>query len=554
MKTKSTIKNSKSNSHPLELGREAFRKQAWGAAFSQLAAADGEQPLQPDDLGLLAQAALLTGREAEGVNLLTRLHQAFLSLGEIQVAARYAFWLGFTLLVRGESAQAGGWLSRAGRLLEGQPDCVEMGYLQLAAGYREFHTADAVKAQAMFLQAATIAERFGDKDLIALGLQGQGRALIRQGEITPGVTLLDEAMVAVTAGEISPLNAGAVYCSVLEACGEIFDMQRAQEWTTALEKWCSAQPDLVPYRGHCLIRRSELLQFHGAWADALAGAQRACEWLSRSAQMPTAGEAFYQVGEVLRLRGKFSESEDAYRQAGELHRSAGPGLAQLRLAQGQVAAAMSVIRRLSEEVHEPGPRTRVLDALVEISLAAGDVASARSAANELTVQATRQGIPFLRGLSSRASGAILLFEDKPQEALAELRQSWKIWSELGSPYEASRARLLIALACRKLGDDASAQSELHAACETFQSLGAVVDLSRAEALLPGDRRKGAGPLTEREVEVLKLVASGLTNRAIAGKLFISEKTVARHLSNIFTKLDLSTRTAAAAYAHDHNLV
>jgi DNA-binding CsgD family transcriptional regulator len=378
--------------------------------------------------------------------------------------------------------------------------------------------------------------------------------LIRQGEIADGVALLDEAMVAVTAGEVSPLNAGGIYCSVLDACGEIFDVQRAQEWTSALEKWCASQPDLVPYRGHCLVRRAELLQLHGAWVDALASAQRACEWLSRSASLPSAGGAFYQVGEVLRLRGRFTESEEAYRQASERYRSPGPGLAQLRLAQGQVEAANTAIRRLAEEIHEPGPRAKVLDAYVEIVLAAGDVAVARAAADELSEIAARQGIQFLRGLSSRSSGAVLLAEGKAREALAELRLSWSIWCELEAPYEASRVRFLIALACRRLGDEENASLELRAARQTFERLGAVGDLSRLEALLPQGKRKGAGPLTEREVQVLKLVASGMTNRGIAGKLFISEKTVARHLSNIFTKLDLSSRTAATAYAYHHNLV
>jgi DNA-binding NarL/FixJ family response regulator len=554
MNSRTASRSSPGKAHVLEQGRESFRRQAWGAAFSALVAADREGLLEPEDLLQLAQAALLIGKETDGTDLLARAHQAFLGRGSAQPAARCAFWLGFTLLFRGDAAKAGGWLSRASRLLEDQPDCVENGYLLLPNGYRSFHSGDAVTAYAIFVQATTIGERFGDKDLMALGLQGQGRALIRQGEIARGVARLDEAMISVTTGEVSPLNAGAVYCSVIDGCSEIFDLQRAQEWTLALDEWCASQPDLVPYRGHCLVRRAELLQLHGSWTEALESARQATEWLSRPAPKPGAGSAFYQVGEILRLRGKFAESEEAYQQASQLYRCPGPGVAQLRLAQGRVDAANTMIRRLLEEVHETGHRAGVLAAYVEIVLATKDTAAARAAADELVAITTQWDIPFLHAISSRTRGAVLLAEGNVREALAQLRHSWSLWCELQAPYEAARARLLIALACRELGDEENAVLELLAALETFRQLGAPVDLSRVEALLSKSASQAAGPLTGREVEVLRLVASGMTNRGIAGKLRISEKTVARHLSNIFTKLDLSSRTAATAYAYEHNLV
>ena len=455
-------------------------------------------------------------------------------------------------MLSGETARAGGWLSRASRLLEGQPDCVEHGYLLVAAAYRSFHSNDPVAAHAMAARAAASGERFGDKDLMTLGLQGQGRALIRQGEITRGVALLDEAMIAVTAGEVSALNAGGVYCSVLEGCGEIFDLRRAQEWTSALESWCASQPDLVPYRGHCLVRRAEFLQLHGSWTQALEVAQQAIERSSRRAS--DAGAAFYQVGEILRLRGRFGESEEAYRQAGECYRCPGPGAAQLRLAQGRVDAANTMIRQLAEEVRETGLRARLLPAYAEIVLAVEDIRAARAAADELAEIAARRDVPFLHAVSKAACGAVLLAEGKARDALADLRESWSLWLELQAPYEASRARFLVGLACRQLGDEENALQELVAARETFKRLGAPVDLSRVDAELPKGASQGAGLLTEREVQVLRLIASGTTNRGIAGKLKISEKTVARHVSNIFTKLDLSSRSAATAYAYDHNLV
>lgn len=511
-------------------------------------------PLEPDDLVLLGQAALLIGREADGVGLLARAHQAFLDRGDVRLAARCAFWLGFTLLLGGESAKAGGWLSRSSRLLEGQPDCVEKGYLLLPTGYRAVHAGDMATAQTAFVQATAVGRAFGDQDLATLGLQGHGRTLIRQGEITRGIALLDEAMVAVTSGEVSPLNAGGVYCSVLEACGEIFDLKRAQEWTSELEKWCASQPDLVPYRGHCLVRRSELLQLRGEWLAALEWAERAKEWLSQPPPKPAVGEAFYQVAEVQRLRGKFRDSEQAYRQASQWCQINGPGLAQLRLAQGQIEAANAAIRRLAEEVQQPGPRAKVLDVYVEIAVAASDIDTAQVAADELRVIADKYGIPFLRALSSRSSGAVLLAKGDAREALAQLRRSFSVWHDLQAPYEASRVRVLMALAYRNLGDEENALVELDEAKRVFQRLGAAGELCRVEGLLRKSVGKDAGPLTEREVQVLRLVVSGMTNREIASNLFISEKTVARHLSNIFTKLDVSSRTAATAYAYNHDLV
>src|SRR5262249_31094511 len=240
--------------------------------------------------------------------------------------------------------------------------------------------------------------------------------------------------------------------------------------------------------------------------------------------------------------------------ASEWSKTPAPGPAQLRLAQGDIEAANVAIRRIAEEVRETGPRARVLDAYVEIVLAVHDIAAARAAADELSTIAARWGVPFLRALACRATGAVLLADGSANASLAELRQSWTLWCELDAPYEASRVRVLIAQACRELKDEENARLEFTAACQTFERLGAIKDLSRVRALLPGDKIQRPDTLTEREVQVLRLVASGITNRAIAGKLNITEKTVARHLSNIFTKLDLNSRTAAAAYAFDHDLV
>jgi DNA-binding NarL/FixJ family response regulator len=538
----------------LNQGREALSKQAWSSAYSLLSAADQKEPLEPDDLEGLATAAVFVGEEKLSSEILARAHQGFLTRGETRRAVRCAYWIGMMQLFNGEIAQANGWFSRANRLLENEPDCVEKGYLLMPAGLGHVYKGDPASAYKLFVQAAAIGERFGDRDLVTLALHAQGRALIKKGEIPDGVALLDEAMVAVTSNEVTPIVAGTVYCSVIEACSEIFDLHRAQEWTSALERWCSSQPEDLAYRGHCLTRRAEILQLRGAWSDALEQARLACVRLTQPEPKAAAGMAYYRTAELLRLRGELAEAEQAYRQASVWDPRPQPGLAQLRLIQGRLEAAHAAIRRASEETREAGRRATVLDALVEIALAAQDVEAAHKAADELAGLAERLKAPYVHALSERAIGAVLLAENDAHGALAILRQSWSDWRELEAPYEAARVQVLIALAYRALSDNAAADLELNAAHDVFKHLGAAPDLARVNTLLNKTATTAAVPLTKREIQVLKLVASGMTNKELASKLGISEKTVARHMSNIFVKLDLSSRAAATAYAYQHHLL
>lgn len=539
----------------LERGREAFWRQAWVDAYTRLSAADRDAALPPEDLEHLATAAYLLGKDVESSDIWARAHQQFLSQGDVDRAVRCAFWLAFDLMNRGEQARAAGWVARARRLLDDSPrDCVEQGYLLLPVGFDCLDRRDLSRAAATFAQAEQIGERFGDRDLVALARHARGRTLIRMGQTDEGVSLLDEAMVAVEAGDVSPRVAGDVYCSVISGCLEIWDLRRARQWTAEMTEWCEGQPDLIAYNGQCLLRRAEILQLRGAWPEAIEAAQQACERCQHGPDQAASGAACYRRAELHRLRGESARAEEAYREASRYGYKPQPGMALLRLSQRQIDTAATAIRLAVDEAEERRTRSRLLPAHVEIMLAAQDVQAARLAADELTQIAVDLDASSLRAVAGQACGAVLLAEGDAKAALSALRQAWMIWQQIEAPYDAARVRVLIGLACRELGDADAAEMELDAARTVFHQLGAVPDLARAEMLSRVAAPKATGGLSAREAQVLRLVAAGKTNRQIGHELFISERTVERHVSNIFVKLDVSSRAAATAYAYEHQLV
>jgi DNA-binding CsgD family transcriptional regulator len=444
-----------------------------------------------------------------------------------------------------------GWVSRGGRLLEGsRRDCVEQVWLQMLAALPRLFEGDA-DVSAGFVGAEEIADRFADADASMFARLCRGYALIREGRVAEGMVLLDEVMVSVTADEVTPMIAGIAYCQVIALCQAVFDLRRAREWTDALTRWCASQPDLVPFRGNCLVHRCEIFQLQGAWKDARDSARRACEWLAGPPAWDTLGSAYYQLAEIQRLEGELAEAEDSYRQAGLAGRDPEPGLSLLRLGQGRIDLALAAIRRALDEAEDPSTRSRLLPASVEVLLEANDVEAARAGADELAGIAGELDASYLNALAGEASGAVLLAEGDPRAALTKLRAAHRSWRELEVPRQAARVRVLVGVACRGLGDAAGAELEFEAARGIFEELGARPDLERLARLAGSSRPEG--PLSRRETEVLTLVAAGKTNRVIATELFISEKTVARHVSNIFAKLSLSSRAEATAYAFRHGL-
>ena len=536
--------------------REAFARRGWESAYSSFSAVARESALSPEDLDHLAIAAHLTGRTADSVAAWTRAHNEHLGAGEWTLAARCAFRVGFVLLNLGERVRGQGWIAQAQRVLDEHEctDCAEQGHLLMPAGIAAIMKGDFGGAYLLFQKAVEIARRFHDRDLAVLARHGMGRALIYQGELPRGLAMLDEAMIAVEAGDVSPMFAGDVYCSVIEACFEIFDMRRAREWTASLTHWCDAQPDLVAYSGQCLVRRAEILQLHGEWTEAVEAARRACERYLRGPDQPAIGSAFYRQADLARLTGDSARAEELYRETSRRGRSPHPGLALLKLAQGDTEAAAAAIRGALSSASQRAARCRLLPAYVEIMVAAKDLDAARAGADELEDLSRSLDAALLRASAAQARGAVLVASGEPQAALEVLRDAWAAWQEVQCRYEGAKVRALIGQACRALGDETTAELELDAARWALQQLAATPDLERLDAARVRAAGKGNGGLTAREIEVLSLIAAGHTNRAIGRKLAISEKTVARHTSNIFTKLNLSSRAAATAWAFQHGVV
>jgi DNA-binding NarL/FixJ family response regulator len=539
----------------LEQGRGAYANRAWAEAFEALSRANRDQPLEPEDLELLARSAYMLGLDDEYRGALEQAYHAFRETGDASHAARCAWWIGHNLLFLGQAAPARGWFARGQRLVEREDrERVERGYLLIPTLIEQSMKGEFGAAHATAAEIAEIGERFGDPDLVAMALMEQGHALVRQGRTEEGLRLVDETMVAVTAGELSPVVAGIVYCNTIAFCRDTYELRRAREWTEALTRWCEQQPDMVAHKGLCLVHRAEIMTLGGAWKEALEEARRVGVQFTQGVLNERAlGHAAYRQAEVHRLQGRFDEAEAEYRKASRFGREPQPGLALMRLAQGKGDPAARAIRRAVGETALPLRRAALLPAFVEILVATGEDAEARTASDELASIAEAQGSEALNALAAHAESTVALGEGDAPAALASARRALRAWQELGAPYDAARARVLIAQACTQIGDADTAALELDAARDVLFRLGAAPDLARIDSLTR-KRAGGEHGLTSREVEVLRLVARGRSNREIGTALVISERTVARHVQNIFAKLGVSSRASASVFAAEHDLL
>jgi len=543
-----------SGTSDLAQARLHHERRAWTLAFDAFHAADRASPLCAEDLERFAQAAYLAGRDDAYLALLERAHHVHLNQGRRLQSVRCAFWLGLRLLFRGQGGRASGWFARAERLVESEA-CAERGYLLLPAIEQALHAGDLTQAAAIAAETLAIAEAFADAELLTCSRFDEGRILLRQGDVARGLARLDEVMLAVTANTLSPIMTGLMYCGVIGACQEVCAASRAREWTYALSDWCDQQPEMMAFTAACLVHRAEVLRLHGQWNEALAEAERAAR-RDPQRDMRSTAMAYYEKGDILRLRGNLGAALDAYRDASRYGLEPQPGLALLRLRQGRARIAAAAIRRVAGITQPPLERVKVLPAYVEIMIGVGDFGAAHAAADELARVAQRFDTELIAATAAHARGDVELVDGDAYTALGALRRALGLWQELRAPYQAARARVAMALACRALGDEDGTTLELDAARAVFERLEAATDLARVDALRapPQPQRPAEPGLTPRELEVLKLVATGRTNRQIAATLLLSEKTIDRHVSNIFSKLDVPSRTAATAYAFRHRLV
>jgi DNA-binding CsgD family transcriptional regulator len=543
----------------LEKARQSYDRRAWDDAYEAFVAAAARGPLDLDDIERLSRSAALTAREDEFIQWMERLHQAAVDAGALERGAYAAFWCGFRLLTLGEMGRGSAWLGRAQQIVERDLGASRIrGYLQLPKALRYLMTEQPGDACAAIDEAIAIAERFGDEDLMALGHYMRGRCFVQTGRVDAALPALDRAMLSVSTGGVSAIVTGIVYCGVIANCQRIFALERCREWTAALANWCASQPQLVSFGASCRVHRAEVLALEGDWDHAIAEALEVTRSAQRRGEDDAQANAFYEQGEIHRLRGDLDAAEAAYTQASAHGREPQPGLGLLRVAQGRLEDGLAGVRRAVTSTRAPLARARYLPALVEILLAAGRIDEAREAAEELARAARDLGVDLLGAMAAHAMGAVLLAEGNAEAALEPLRRALGAWRDVGAPYITARIRILIGQAFGALGDRDGAQLELQAARDVFDRLGARLDLERLDPAAGSAARAeapaAAAGLTPREHEVLRLIATGKTNKAIARELCLSEKTIDRHVSNIFSKISVTSRAGATAYAYENKLV
>jgi ATP/maltotriose-dependent transcriptional regulator MalT len=537
----------------LDMARAALDRWAWSEALEHAQAASGGAH-EADRLDIVADATWWLGRLDECIEAREQAYALYEAAGDRRGAGQCAVWLYEHHQMKARPAIGGGWLRRARRALEHDVESVEYGHLILREAEGAHGSGQLEQAGELAAQALALSRKVASADLEAEALQTMGRVLIDTGRHAEGLGHLDEAMLSAIEGRLRPYTTGKVYCSLISACEDLGDVRRAAEWTDATTRWSEHHP-LAMWPGICRVHRATVLQLRGDWGAAEREAQRACDEL-HDFHTGIAAAGYGEIGEIRRRLGDLDGAEEAFAKAEELcgHRSA--GLALLRLAQRRIDVASAIITgMLAEQTWNELARSKLLPARVQIAVAAGDLIGAADAADELDRIAAAYDSPALAASALSARGRLHLAQGDSAAACTTLQEALKHWQGLEVPYEVATARLLLGQACRNCGDEDGAMRSLDRAAAIFDQLGAALDARHTRDLTSSASATPLpGGLTAREAEVLSLVASGRTNKDIAAALHLSERTVARHLSNIFTKIGVTSRTAATAFAYENNLV
>lgn len=529
--------------------RVALSRHDWQGALDAARAASFDDPgLEADRLDMEAEAAWWLGRLDDCIAAREAAHRLYDERGDQRRAGQCAVWLWEHHAICARPSIASGWLRRARRSLDGDTECVEYGNLLLREAELAHGCGDLGRARRLATLALDLGRKLRSTDLEAEALQTTGRVLIDEGNVDDGMGHLDEAMLFAVEGRLGPFATGKVYCSLIAACEDVGDFDRAAEWTEATLRWAQQHPFAI-FPGICRLHRAVVLKRRGALEAAEQEAARACEELGQS-HVANSAAAWAEVGDIRRRLGQLDQAGDAFARSEEISGRLCGGLALLRLAEGRVDEATTIITSCVAEQSNPLGRAALLPMLVHIAVAAGDLDAARRALAELETTVATFETATLRATERSTRGRLQLAEGDPA-AQVTLRQAIEAWHELDVPYEEATARTLLGQALRAAGDDSGAAASFDAAARLFDQIGARLD---AREVLGGSKPARPAGLTEREVEVLRLVAGGLTNNEIATELFLSAKTVSRHLSNIFTKIGVSSRARATAFAVERHLL
>jgi DNA-binding NarL/FixJ family response regulator len=531
----------------LRAAHEAYKRRDWAAAYRGYGDLYGTVSLTGEELYLFAHAAWWLGHIREMLRLCEESHATFLAEGRVERAAMVALETAFQWFLCGKPELGSGWLSRARRLLESLPQCLGHAWLVELEANERAAAGDIEGALAGARRLQDFAVQLDEPALTSFGLALEGRLMVRRGDVERGFGLLDEAMLAVLAGRIAPAEAGNLYCQMMSICHDVADFRRAQHWTEIVERWCDGLSGAPMFLGICRVHQSQLLRMRGEWTTAAELAAAAARDLAEL-NVEAAAEAQYEMAQCHRLRGSWDKARACYDAAAALGRSPHPGLALLELAQGRKEQAHEALSRCLAAEADPFRRARLLVAQVEVACRRGDDDTAAAAAAAMEDIAGTYSTDGFRAWAAQVRGMVLICSGQSREAVAPLRSALATSTALGSRFEAANLHSLLGRALATIGDESAAQAQLEAARSAYAELG-VAPVVPWLADTPAESAPGG--LTTREAEVLGAIADGLTNRQVAAHLVISEKTVARHLANVYTKLGVANRTAAAAWAHQH---